>query len=315
MEVLWRCCGGAVGACAPCALGCALPPPAPPTPSSARGVSAAALLSARRAQPRAGRGGRAGGTRSPVGGRRPRGAPRPPPPGAGGDSAEPGSALGRWAAGVRFGEVKGGGKAGPRSALQVNMMMTWDPPGGMKPFVLFWVCWATGPRKTPAAPAPQRPCPSPRPAAAVSSAPPPPCLGRRQPVRTRAASLSQCAPHLVGGGLKKLDPASIQLGTTASRRSLPGVPPPGSAPREGGGVGPPSLTSRHARQNARGVFPEGENRGRGARAGDRDLGTSRSPGWNASRVTPDAVNSGPPPPRRAALAPAVHPETPERERP
>ena len=174
-------------------------------------------------------------------------------------------------------------------------------------FFFGWVCWATGPRKTPAAPAPPRPCSSPRPAAAVSSAPPPPCLGRRQPVRTRAASLSQCAPHLVGGGLKKLDPASIQLGTTASRRSLPGVPPPGSAPREGGGVGPPSLTSRHARQNARGVFPEGENRGRGARAGDRDLGTSRSPGWNASRVTPDAVNSGPPPPRRAALAPAVHP--------
>ena len=32
-----------------------------------------------------------------------------------------------------------------------------------------------------------------------------------------------------------------------------------------------------------------------------------SPGWNASRVTPDAVHSSPPLPRRAALAPAVHP--------
>ena len=46
----------------------------------------------------------------------------------------------------------------------------------------------------------------------------------------------------------------------------------------------------------------GEGRARG-----RYLGKSRSPGSNASRGTPDAVTSGPPPPRRAALAPAVHP--------
>ena len=46
----------------------------------------------------------------------------------------------------------------------------------------------------------------------------------------------------------------------------------------------------------------------------RDRGKARSPGWNASRGTPDAVHSAPPPPpRRAALAPAVHPPaTPQR---
>ena len=47
--------------------------------------------------------------------------------------------------------------------------------------------------------------------------------------------------------------------------------------------------------------------GRGARAGAEIWGNARSPGLNASRGTPDAVNSGPSPPRRAALAPAAHP--------
>ena len=46
--------------------------------------------------------------------------------------------------------------------------------------------------------------------------------------------------------------------------------------------------------------PEGEQRGRGARGGADIWGNARSPGWNASRGIPDAVNSGPPPPRRAA---------------
>ena len=55
------------------------------------------------------------------------------------------------------------------------------------------------------------------------------------------------------------------------------------------------------------VFPEGENRGRGARGMADIWGNARSPGRNASRATSDAVHSGPPPPRRAALAPAVHP--------
>ena len=42
----------------------------------------------------------------------------------------------------------------------------------------------------------------------------------------------------------------------------------------------------------------GEGRARGAEIG----GKARSPGWNASRDTPDAVNSGPPPPRPALRA-------------
>ena len=136
MEVLWRCCGGAVGACAPCALGCALPPPAPPTPSSARGVSAAALLSARRAQPRAGRGGRAGRARSPVGGRRPRGAPRPPPRRRLGGAWV--GALGRWGGRgcpVRRSERWREGWA--TECPQVNRTNPRDPPGGMKPFFFF----------------------------------------------------------------------------------------------------------------------------------------------------------------------------------
>ena len=57
-----------------------------------------------------------------------------------------------------------------------------------------------------------------------------------------------------------------------------------------------------------GVFPEGEIQGaRGARGGAEIGGNARSPGWNASRGTLEALHSGPPPPRRAALAPAVHP--------
>ena len=40
---------------------------------------------------------------------------------------------------------------------------------------------------------------------------------------------------------------------------------------------------------------------------DRDLEISGSPGWKASLGTPDAVNSGPRPPRRAALAPRCSP--------
>ena len=39
------------------------------------------------------------------------------------------------------------------------------------------------------------------------------------------------------------------------------------------------------------MFPESES---GARAGAEIWGDSRSPGWNASRFTPDAVPSAPP---------------------
>ena len=56
-----------------------------------------------------------------------------------------------------------------------------------------------------------------------------------------------------------------------------------------------------------GVIPEGEQAGQGGRAGTDIWGKSRSPGWNASRGTLDAVNSAPRPPRRAALAPLVLP--------
>ena len=44
-----------------------------------------------------------------------------------------------------------------------------------------------------------------------------------------------------------------------------------------------------------GVFPEGENRGRGARAGAEIWENARSPGWKVSRGTPDAVHFAPPP--------------------
>ena len=56
-----------------------------------------------------------------------------------------------------------------------------------------------------------------------------------------------------------------------------------------------------------GVIPEGEQAGQGGRAGTNIWGKSRSPGWNASRGTLDAVSSTPPPPRRTALAPLVLP--------
>ena len=47
--------------------------------------------------------------------------------------------------------------------------------------------------------------------------------------------------------------------------------------------------------------------GAGGRAGAEIGGKAGSPDLYVSRGTPEAVNSGPPPPRRAALAPAVHP--------
>ena len=47
--------------------------------------------------------------------------------------------------------------------------------------------------------------------------------------------------------------------------------------------------------------------GEGRALGAEIWGKSRSPGWKVSRGTPHAVHSSPPPPRRAALAPAVHP--------
>ena len=55
------------------------------------------------------------------------------------------------------------------------------------------------------------------------------------------------------------------------------------------------------------LFPEGENRGRGARAGAEIWGNARSPGWNASRGTPEAVNSALPSPRGGPHSSLVHP--------
>ena len=54
-------------------------------------------------------------------------------------------------------------------------------------------------------------------------------------------------------------------------------------------------------------FRRGNSGGEGRARGQRSGGKARSPGWNASRGTPDAVHSSPPAPRRAALAPTVHP--------
>ena len=55
------------------------------------------------------------------------------------------------------------------------------------------------------------------------------------------------------------------------------------------------------------AIPEGGQAGRGGRAGAEIGEKARSQAPDVSRGTPDAVHSGPPSPRRAALAPAVHP--------
>ena len=47
------------------------------------------------------------------------------------------------------------------------------------------------------------------------------------------------------------------------------------------------------------------NRGRGARGGAEIGGNARSPGWNASRGTPDAVHSAPPPPEARRTRPPL----------
>ena len=49
------------------------------------------------------------------------------------------------------------------------------------------------------------------------------------------------------------------------------------------------------------------NRGRGARGGADIGGNARSPGWNASRCTPDAVHSSPPPPEARRTRPRCSP--------
>ena len=106
------------------------------------------------------------------------------------------------------------------------------------------------------------------------------------------------------------------------RRQVTGRPPPGGRAARGsrrvhpsgGGPTPPRplrpprlgwATSSFCDEVEcfRRVKTGGEGRARGAEI----WVNPRSPGWNASRVTPDAVHSSPPPPRRAALAPAVHP--------
>ena len=81
------------------------------------------------------------------------------------------------------------------------------------------------------------------------------------------------------------------------RAEPPGLVRPGAAGHAGPIAGGPAATTRGC------VKTGGEGRARGAEI----WGNARSPGWNASRGTPDAVHSALPPPRRAALAPAVHP--------
>ena len=82
-------------------------------------------------------------------------------------------------------------------------------------------------------------------------------------------------------------------------------------------AGPPAGCSRHIYRflGIRELHLLGEcftrrvkTRGEGGARGAEIWGKASSPGWNASQITPDAVPSAPSsPPRRAALAPAVHP--------
>ena len=61
----------------------------------------------------------------------------------------------------------------------------------------------------------------------------------------------------------------------------------------------PPTSPRVRRRSPTGVFPEGENRGREARAGAEIGGKARSPGWNASQGTPGRRAFRPSLPREA----------------
>ena len=109
-----------------------------------------------------------------------------------------------------------------------------------------------------------------------------------------------------------------QVATSSMKSAFSTTTASGATPEAEGSGSPassftamvPSLAPRALLRglHTKGVFPEGENRGRGARAGGRDLGKRQVPGLERLPRHPGRRAFQPPlPPRRAALAPAVHP--------
>ena len=114
-------------------------------------------------------------------------------------------------------------------------------------------------------------------------------------------------------------------GRRPRRGRVPGAPRPPPGPRRPGGartavfpapfrapqVARPQVTPATSLLAQAAVWSSSPNsseiRGRGGRAGAEIWGKPRFPGPNASRYAPAAVHSGPPPPRRAALAPLPRP--------
>ena len=110
---------------------------------------------------------------------------------------------------------------------------------------------------------------------------------RHPPPRPRAGAaeeLGSAEPTLRDPRTPRSASAGRSCPALRSLPCSPGLPGPDPPPAAGPVPAEPSRARRQAQLCGlplglpTGVFPEGENRGRGARAGGRDLGKSRSPG-------------------------------------